>query len=75
MDPYWFKDPEFKCNLRVSHQTFLLIVDVVKGSVKDSINPLTGTVRERAELRLLWVYITLVTVAHGGPLPMCAGWA
>ncbi len=41
-DLFWFEDPEFQHNLSVSHLTFLWIVSIVKESVRDSMNPLTG---------------------------------
>ncbi len=43
-DPFWFTDPDFKRNLRVTHSTFLRIVELVSASVLDSVHPLTGTV-------------------------------
>eukprot|EP00961_Rhodomonas_salina_P105447 1419806-Rhodomonas_salina.1 len=33
-DPFWFEDPDFKLNIRVSHKTFLHIVDLVTISVR-----------------------------------------
>ncbi len=43
-DPFWFNDPDFRCNLRVSHSTFLRICELVAPTITDSINPCTGRV-------------------------------
>ncbi len=53
----------FKRNLQVSHATFLRIVSLVKDSVRDSINPLTGAIREKAELK---VAVGLYHLGHCG---------
>jgi hypothetical protein len=51
-NPFWFEDPEFPSNLSVSHGTFLSIVEIVKHRARDSVNPLTGAVREKAEFKV-----------------------
>jgi hypothetical protein len=68
-DPFWFDDPEFRRNLRVSHSTFLRIVDLVKPSVRDSVNPLTGAVLQKAEFK---VAVGLYHLGHGGTWRMTA---
>ncbi len=61
--PFWFTDPDFKHNLRVTHSTFLRIVELVSASVLDSVHPLTGTVRQTKEFK---VAVALYHLGHGG---------
>jgi len=62
-DPFWFTDCEFRRNLRVTHNTFLHIVQMVQSDVKDSVNPLTGKVVRRKEFK---VAVYLYHLGHGG---------
>ncbi len=68
-DPFWFTDPDFKRNMRVSHSTFLRIVELVSASVRDSIHPLTGRVRQTKEFK---VAVALYHLGHGGTWRMTA---
>eukprot|EP00961_Rhodomonas_salina_P237696 3213109-Rhodomonas_salina.1 len=62
-DPFWFEDPEFKRNLSVSHTTFLHVVDLVKGTVHDSVNRRSGHVYATKEFK---VAVALYYLGHGG---------
>jgi hypothetical protein len=62
-DPFWFSDPDFKHNMQVRHATFLHIVELVSGTVTDSVHPLTGRVRQTRELRL---QLPCITSGMGG---------
>ncbi len=62
-DPFWWDDPEFKLNLHMSHGTFLHIVKSLEGSLRDSVNPLTGQVRVMKEFK---VAVGLYHLGHGG---------
>jgi len=65
-DPFWFNDPDFRRNLRVSHPTFLRICELVAPTFTDSINPCTGRVRETKEFK---VACALYHFGHG-----CTWW-
>jgi hypothetical protein len=62
-DEFWFSDPEFRSNLRVSHSTFLRIVQMVSATVTDSVNLVTGTVKQTREFK---VAVGLYHLGHGG---------
>jgi hypothetical protein len=71
-DPFWFEDPDFKRNLRVSHATFLRIVSIVSDSVKDSAIRSQVLCERRQSSKLQLDCITLGTEGLGGPRRMSA---
>ena len=62
-DPFWWTDIDFQKNLRVTHPTFLHIVELLGTDVADSVNPLTGAVLQKKEFK---VVVFLYYLGHGG---------
>ncbi len=50
-DEFWVCDPEFRRNLRVFLSTFLCIMQMVSVTVTDSLNQLSGTVKQKHKFK------------------------
>ena len=62
-DPFWWNDIDFQKNLRVTHPTFVHIVELLEKDVTDSVNPISGAVVQKKEFK---VAVFLYHLGHGG---------
>ena len=61
-DPFWFEDIEFRRNMRMTHRTFVHLVEMVAPDVKDSVHNKSGHIYATKEFK---VAVCLYYLGHG----------